>query len=330
MIRRRWVRLGRSIGGIFRRNGFWWIVLVAVTVAAGVGLSWHFWEALRGNEDSLSTTISNVSLVLGGVVAIELAVWRSIVGERQTDAAQRQAETAQSGLLNERFQEGAEMLGSENLSVRLGGIYTLKHLAAEHPEQYHVQVMELLCAFVRHPTKELSGDADGNEKEQSPRADVSAIAEIIRNRTDAHIQVERKAEFRLDLRYADLRRLHLDESDLSDAFLCGADLSWALLRRANLSNAQLQGAVFSELGSGIKGKSYQEKVLAKASFARLRDANISGALFSSKRVNPALGLTQEYVDEACADPKNEPSFEGVVDSETRKPIVWQGTSCEIA
>ena len=321
MIRRRWVRLRRSIGGIFRRDGFWWIVLVAVTVAAGVGLSWRFWEELRGNEDSLSTTISNVSLVLGGVIAIELALWRSLVGVRQVDTAQR-------GLSNERFQKSAEMLGSEDLSVRLGGIYALQYLAEEYPELYHVQVMKLLCAFVRHPTKEKSGDADLIEKEQSPRADVSAVAEIIRNRTDAHIQVERKAEFRLDLRYADLRRLNLDDSDLSDALLFGADLSWTFLRRANLSNAQLQGVVFSELGSGIKGKSYQEKVLAKASFAHLRDANISGALFSSKRFNPALGLTQESVDEACADPKSEPSFEGVIDSETKQPILWHGKSCE--
>ena len=254
---------------------------------------------------------------------MEFALWRSVVGARQV-------ETAQRGLLNERFQKGAEMLGSENLSVRLGGIYALKHLAVEHPEQYHVQVMELLCAFVRHPTKAKSADADGNEKEQSPRADVSAIAEIIRNRTDAHIQVERKAEFRLDLRYADLRCLYLDESDLSDALLFGAVLSWARLRRANLSNAQLQGAVFSELGSGTKGKSYQEKFLAKASCAHLHDANISGALFSSNGFNAALGLMQEEVDEACADPKNEPIFKGVVDPKTKEPIIWRGKSCEDA
>ena len=51
-----------------------------------------------------------------------LAVWRSIVAERQAD-------TAQQSLLNERYQKGAEMLGNEVLSVRMGGIYALGRLA---------------------------------------------------------------------------------------------------------------------------------------------------------------------------------------------------------
>ena len=46
------------------------------------------------------------------------------------------------------------MLGSEVLSVRLGGIYALQRLAEEEPKQYHVQIMRLFCAFVRNPTKD--------------------------------------------------------------------------------------------------------------------------------------------------------------------------------
>ena len=65
-----------------------------------------------------------------------LAIWRSTVAERQSA-------TAQQGLLNERYQKGAEMLGSDVLSVRLGGIYALERLAAEDPNQYHILVMKL-------------------------------------------------------------------------------------------------------------------------------------------------------------------------------------------
>ena len=87
-------------------------------------------------------------------MAIIFAVWRSVVTERQADTTQRQFEIAQRGLLNERYQKGAEMLGSMVLSVRIGGIYALAGLAREHPEDYHTKIMRLLCAFVRNPTGE--------------------------------------------------------------------------------------------------------------------------------------------------------------------------------
>ena len=164
------------------------LVLLVLAVATGVGiwavinywdwLSTTFWEWLRGGPggvESGSTTVRNLGLVIGGFIAILLAVWRSRVAERQADAAQqqvtatqqqlrtaqhqadaaqRQADTAQQNLLNERYQRGAEMLGSDVLAVRLGGIYALRHLAEEHPKQYHVQIMRLLCAFARHPTRD--------------------------------------------------------------------------------------------------------------------------------------------------------------------------------
>ena len=152
MIRRTKTRLRRFIGGIFKRDARWWYVSIAVIILTGIVLSFLFWETLHNDQDSFSTTFSNLSLVLGGTVAIVLAVWRSKVSERQTTVSQQQADTAQRDLLNQQLQKGAEMLGSNLLSVRLGGIYALRHLAVKHPGQYHVQVMEQLCAFVRGTT----------------------------------------------------------------------------------------------------------------------------------------------------------------------------------
>ena len=50
------------------------------------------------------------------------------------------------------------MLGNDVLSVRLGGIYALLRLAEDNPEQYHVQIMDLLCGSVRHP--KVDGELD--------------------------------------------------------------------------------------------------------------------------------------------------------------------------
>ena len=58
--------------------------------------------------------------------------WRSTVAT----PTERQADTGPTAVCSiERYERGAEMLGSRVLSVRLGGIYALEHLAAEHPQQ---------------------------------------------------------------------------------------------------------------------------------------------------------------------------------------------------
>ena len=321
MKRPKWIRLPRLFRRRPMRDTFWWISGVVATLAIYTGLSWYFWEDLHGDSDSLSTTVNKLSLVVGGIIAIELAVWRSIVGERQV-------ETAQRSLLNERFQKGAEMLGSEDLSVRLGGIYALKHLAAEHPDQYHIQVMELLCAFVRHPTRDKSGSANLNEERQSPRADVNSVAEIICNRDNSHLFLERNAGFKLDLSDADLRRISLTNADLSGAYLLGADLSGASLMMANLTNAQLAGAIFSELRPPTECQSDEDRSEAILSKAFIREANFSGAGFSISGSYPAEGLIQRELNKTCADPNNEPKLEGVVDARSGKPIVWQANPCE--
>ena len=85
------------------------------------------------------------------------------------------------------------MLGSDVLSVRLGGIYALQSLAEERPRQYCVQNMRLLCMFVRHPTKhedvEVEGDGADIEGQSvtlrpRPREDVQAIMLMMRNRNE--------------------------------------------------------------------------------------------------------------------------------------------------
>ena len=103
-----------------------------------IGELWPWLGVTSEGRESNSTTFRNAGLVVGAVIAIMLAVWRSMIAERQTVAAQRQAETAQQSLLNERYQKGAEMFGSEVSSARLGGIYALRQLSEEHPEKYHI------------------------------------------------------------------------------------------------------------------------------------------------------------------------------------------------
>ena len=284
------------ISSLIRKwEGALWLAGAVGVVLIGGILSGWFWDKLGGDTESFSTTLRNVALVIGGVAAILLAMWRSRVSERQ-------AETARQSLMNERYQRGAEMLGSEVLSVRLGGIYALQRLAVEHPNQYHIQIMRLFCAFVRLPTKDQSlevGQAAIEPALLGIRQDVEAIMEAIGSRAQSRIDIERKEDFRLDLRGANLHEAQLLDADLSNAMfhhsnlsraqfhdvnftrtrlsftnLSGAMLQDADLPRTDFSNANLVGTNF--LGANLSGANFQD---AKAANARLELANLSGARF---------------------------------------------------
>ena len=101
-----------------------------------------------------SEALRNISLVFASLIGLPLLGWRGITAYRQANISQGQADTAQQSLLNERYQKGAEMLGNSALAVRMGGIYALQRLTEDHPKQFYIQMMELLCAFVRLPTED--------------------------------------------------------------------------------------------------------------------------------------------------------------------------------
>ena len=101
---RRHVRLPQS--------GEFWITLSVAVVVIEVLLVKLLWGWLSGDESG-SATIRNIGLVLAGSLAIPLAIWRAVVADKQASSTQHQTAIAQQGLLNERYQKAAEMLGSE-------------------------------------------------------------------------------------------------------------------------------------------------------------------------------------------------------------------------
>ena len=130
----------------------------------------------------------------------------------------------------------------------LGGIYALERLAQEHPEIYHIQIMQLFCAFVRHPPAredEPTGDGkepDGGEgKTQPARADIYAVMKAVGTRSRVQINIERKEDYRMDFSGADLNKMFLYELNLSGAVFTKANLSGASLIKINFSDAHFYG-----------------------------------------------------------------------------------------
>ena len=195
------------------------------------------------------------------------------------------------------------MLGSGALSARLGGIYALARLAREHPEEYHIQIIRLLCAFVRNPPPENDEavDADENWRPQKLRPDIQEIMREIGGRTDAQIDIEEQQEdyYGLDLHY----------TELPDADLVGANLADANLIGANLTSADLCDAILfsADLGS-----------------AALDGVNLTDADLTGVNIRSCKGLTQEQLDEAKARDDNPPNLRRTLDAETGEQLIWRG------
>ena len=264
----------------------------------------NYWHALHSDEDSVSTTVRNLGLITGGIVAMLLAFWRSTVAERQADATFRQAsaallqaETAEResittlrSFLNERYEQGCSRLGSDDLAVRLDGIDMLERLAREHPPEYHVQVVKRLSLFVR--TWDVRRRA---------RAEIQAAMAVIGSRSEEDVRLEISESFELDLSGSNLQSLHLDHLNLSRSNLMKANLSEASLWKVDLSNANLLDAILND--------------------AWLAQANLSGTLFSFGDGDyPAQGLTQSQIDAACSHRDNPPKLEGVLDAQSEEPL----------
>lgn len=280
----------------------------------------------RGAEpETNGVVLRNVSLTLaalvGTLIGLPLAGYRSWIANKQLRLMER-------GQRDERFQKAADMIGSQTLSTRLGGIFALERLSTEFPEEYHVQVMKQLCAFSRCHGNELTGDgkvlqnsdffavvsefaakrvetAEFNEQaNDQPSAvfpDVEAATRVIGSRGSVQKGIEENAKgFQIDLCGAILNNASLWNCNLSNTQLMKANLRNAKLLGANFSNATVSGAIFhsailpsADFTEAIADSAcFEHAMLSGANFtnAQLWRANLNGASISgAKLTNTALG-----------------------------------------
>ena len=110
--------------------------------------------------------------------------------ERTAQATQASLELTAQGQLTDRYAKAIELLGSENLTVRLGGVYALSQIATDttRPSDQTV-VVEVLSIFVRRylharpdiaqPAPDGGPAADEGTDGREPRADVLAAVSVL-------------------------------------------------------------------------------------------------------------------------------------------------------
>ena len=286
---------------------------------------WAYWQE-GGSNTSRSEVVRNLGLLAAGVIGLGFGIWRAYTAYCQTRASQRQAEAAneqariaEQGHITDRFSTAVEHLGSEQLTVRLGGIYALWRLIEDSPKRDVTSVIDILCAFVRNPPHEsskgrrLDVGEDGHDSAEKAgatneiRPDVQTILNLIANE-EADYHVLLPVGYRLDLIGANLTSAqlvgaNLISADLMHANLTDADLSVADLTDAALINTNLSYANLME--ADLSGASL---IYADFSGANLWRAKLTDATLNHANLAFAENLTQQQLDVTRYDPHDPPEL----------------------
>jgi len=120
----------------------------------------------------------------------------------------------QEKLVTDRFAKSVELLGSKEIDVRIGAIYSLERVAKDSPKD-HWAIMEVLTAFVRNRSP-LPKDWKPDSKQELPRVttDVQSALTVIGRRNAKH---DPEGEV-LNLSKTNLRGANLERAKLEPTF----------------------------------------------------------------------------------------------------------------
>lgn len=284
-------RLSRFIYKKLGRRRVMWICGTIATAGAVALFRWLYdsgWLYDPGisklDAKDRSEVIRNYGLVVAAFLAGILAVWRSVIN-------QRQAHTAEQGQITDRYAKAAEMLSGKSARTRTAAVYALARIAQDSVKRDHIPVMEVLTEFIRNPPYQEEADRRAVDRPKAleiqeeddpthkvPPAiqcpDIHAALDVIAKRNDAQKDHERRAEFTPNFRAAALRELDLRLVDFTGAKLSFADFTGADLAGTKFPGAELRIANFS--GTDLGGADFSG---AKLDYAIFSGANIEHANF---------------------------------------------------
>ncbi|MEQ4724698.1 pentapeptide repeat-containing protein [Nonomuraea sp. B19D2] len=244
-------------------------------------------DAVRGRALAIATGLVALAAVYYTARNAETAR-RAVELTQQTST--RTLELTEQGQVTDRYTKAIQQLGdSDNLHIRIGGIYALERIARDSARD-HGTVQEVLTAFVREYEPELGQPAA--QVAEDGTTQVAHIGKVPADVQAALAVIGRADMLGVDLTGANLAGANLVGADLSGADLSGADLSGADLTNADLIDATLSGADLS--GARLSGADLRGAVLTGAELA---DATLSGATLTNVDLTRAI-LTRAILTRA--------------------------------
>jgi hypothetical protein len=215
-------------------------------------------------------------------------------------ATWRQVQISRHGQITDRMTRAIDQMASDNIHVRIGGIYALERLAKDSDEDRQT-ITRILTAFIRTrapwTTPQLNHQHDKPALEDGMlrlglRAeDVRMALYVLGDRP--HPDEERPLYLSFaDLRIAslarrDLRGIYCHSTNLAGTWLQGAQLDDAYLEVCDLRQAHLEGARLVNVklnGAHLQGADLQGADLRGADLREtcLEGANLTGVTFDQR------------------------------------------------
>ena len=307
--------------------GFAIVAVAILMLVLAAYVLFQFTMAVTGPLEANGEAIRNIGFVVAALVGLPFIVWRAVV-------AQQQVNVAEQSHITDRISKAVEQLGAEktvkrvlkdadgnpvfdidgitpktvettepNIEVRLGGIYALERISKDSLPD-HIQIMEILCAYVREnapasgaakpdfSAPERPDDLDGKQlilsyilekvnffstsgpfrkmvRSLKLRHDIQAAVTVIKRRGKRlrDHELAMVAEGQLTVVPLDLRGTCLQAADMSGGYFDGAQFDKSKLDGAVLDGAKLNRAVLS--GAYLN--------VADLNKAELNGANLNGA-----------------------------------------------------
>ena len=273
------------------------LIFIGVDLEPGPGACKYNWFCdFLGVEDK-----KEAMQLLGWTIVFVASMFGLWTANRRAkameDAAQAQAkaaEAAESGNLQQRFKDAIENLGSTSESMRIGGAYTLFHMALE-AKTLRASIAAILCAHIRSTTQ--SREYQENHPE-GPSIEIQSLMDLLfaeLTPSGAYNQEEQIRKFWKGLQ-ADLsggcfngivlRQAQFRNAYLRDAQFLGAHLLYTQFHSSNLSRAQFQMANLPYAcfrGANLVNTKFWGAKLGKAEFqaAYLYDTHFQGVVLES-------------------------------------------------
>ncbi|MER7925243.1 pentapeptide repeat-containing protein [Streptomyces sp. NPDC096057] len=217
-----------------------------------------------------------VGLGVGAVAAVGLLYthW-TLTHTREKDRAQ--VELAREGQVTEHYVEAIKLLASDNLTQRLGGIYSLERIMRDS-EKDHATVVDVLGAFVRQHAVQID-ENEPDDQNKKPAEDVQAAVTVLGRRPTGAAQSQL-----INLNHTDLRGANLSNGNFSRVDFRGAWLQRSYLARSTLIGALLDRSALHKADFMFTDLTDTSFYQANMEEAALWQAYARGAIFSYARM----------------------------------------------